>query len=215
MMSDWKELLQIVLSFASTAAGVWAAFLIFLVVLLHDMSTEKRRRTKEIWSEARILWQEFSKSTGADRTLLSQKHPEWGIDALSVNRAETDVKTFQKLLQTLSKHHVIRSLGKAQLDSPLIQLHHQRKLSANEWQQAIDILAKEMRSVDREIIPPHKSLRLGLLAIAGNILLLITPICLPRSLAALYSIILAALIMNFSAGFTLYFQLKRVFRVIE
>src|ERR1041385_1952439 len=91
---------ELVLFFTSTSAQVWSAFLIFVVLLLRNMAIKKKRRVKEIWAEARVLWRDLIpdlKNLVAKRE--ESRDPE--IHSLLMN-ADTNFRAFRNLLQTMS-----------------------------------------------------------------------------------------------------------------
>lgn len=139
-----------------------------------------------------------------------------GINSETVELADTDETAFKSLLHTISNNQTIIMIGHNQLGRPFEHLHLHRRLTAAEWQRTFDMLAKEMRDVDRETTEPLKSLKLGLTLTGTNALLLAMPAFLSETQTVpLQSLLFAIIIVNLFGGFTLYFQLRRTLKIID
>src|SRR4051794_4040581 len=96
-----QSLHDLALFLSSTAAQVWAAFLIFVVLLLRDMAAHKKLRSKEIWREARLLWRDLLTEL-RDTGNLILVEPSWSFDSDTLDRADTEFASFQRLLEAIT-----------------------------------------------------------------------------------------------------------------
>lgn len=208
MTDPVARLYDLILFFSSSTAQVWAAFLIFYVLLLRDVEQERRSKIKELWSSGRELWQGLLDDLQDPKEDLFRKHPEWGLDPETVSKADSDINAFRKVVKAIEDHGVIMILENEQRGPLLEHLHLRKNLTPTEWKQAVSPISSRLQRIEHVITSPLVGLKVGLIATGANLGLMLIPTYLPKTTAAGHCIIGILVVSNLLFGWIFYRQVK-------
>jgi len=159
---------NILLYSTSAAAQVWAALLVFQVLLVRDQKSAISKEVDELWKQARYWWKGLIQALRDDNLPnLGHLLGKFGLDKATVDRAETDRTSFKKLMKEVHKHQII-------LKHDLSTVTLNRVLSPDVFQGTMDPIAERLAEIDEINLSPKLGFVTGMLAIIINMGALLT-----------------------------------------
>lgn len=161
---------NILLYSTSAAAQVWAAVLVFQVLLARDQSARIASEIDNIWDNARYWWkgliQNLRGNNGRD---LGTRLESIGLDERTVMRAETDVESFKKILRATKAQRLIQNNNintTAEMST--------RVLSGDTFQETMDALAERLEQAEKKVPHPRLAFSIGVAGAGLNMAMLLT-----------------------------------------
>lgn len=187
---------NIVLYMTSTAAQVWAAIMVFEVVVLRDVLSRNDAELGELWNKAREYWQPLIHHL-KDRNAptLFTRLGEFGLDEQTLLGADTDKACFTKFIKAIKEHRLVI------LDNKAATFRDRgENLSPANWQAKFDPIAVRVAKLEAVTAQPAHAFAWGCLAIVLNLLAMGLAGTWQGSEAALWVTVVTVFTVNIAIG---------------
>lgn len=162
------DLNNVLLYSTSAAAQVWAALLVFQVLLVRDQKASIDREIDDLWKQARYWWKGLIQSLRNDNLPnLGDRLGDFGLDKETVDRAETDRKCFKKIMKETHARKII-------LNNEIQTVTLNRALTPDTFQGTMDPIAERLIAIEKIEHNPRIAFLTGLTAIVLNMTLLLS-----------------------------------------
>lgn len=160
------DLGNVLLYSTSTAAQVWAAILVFHILLVRDQKAAVLRETDELWAQARHWWGTLIQSLhNVNVPNLGANLAQTGLDRPTIDRAETDRTCFKKLMNEVHERRLVQTAN--------ITTHFgSRQVNAASLQTILDVIAERLKKLEKIELEPKVALVIGISAIVLNLAIL-------------------------------------------
>lgn len=101
------------LSFTSAAAQVWAALMVFQVLLARDTKTQATHELRELWIRSHQYWAPL-----IEKLLEEKSH----LDENLLHRVDTDVDAFVEFMKHVKSDQLAKVLGSKTMEAKLLPL---------------------------------------------------------------------------------------------
>lgn len=196
---------NILLYSTSAGAQVWAALLVFQVLLVRDQKATIGREIDDLWNQARHWWKGLIQALRNDGSPnLGSRLEEFGLDKTTVDRAETDRDCFKKLMRVVHAKQII-------LKNDIHTVTLNRTLTPDTFQSTMDPISERLLVLEMNELNPRTAFFTGMTAIIINmgILLALDPFLNLISHGALITVIA---ILN---GILLFFFSRQIWNSLE
>lgn len=188
---------NIVMYMTSTAAQVWAALMIFEVIVMRDLDSRRDVALNDQWKLAKHYWGPLIKNLldPNGRTLV-KRLPEFGLDRNTLHQADTDKGIFLNFFKAIKKHDLIQLDGKS--------VHFQDRnetLSPQNWKAKLDPVASEVEKLESLQTQPANAFFWGCISIALNLAIMGLVGLYGSSDRALWITVIVIFLLNMSIGF--------------
>lgn len=190
---------NIVLYLTSTAAQVWAAFMIFEVVVMREALNRRESHISDLRDRVRIymdllIWYLIRPGQGQNHLAELEKY---GITRDNILRAEMDKKLFIQLMKALKAERTVMRAGQTHDFRPMGGAF----LSSEAWQAKFDPIATSLEEVETKGPNVSFVFILGCIAILINLLAMTLSGVWSASEYALWFIVFIVMFVNVSMGF--------------